>query len=99
MAVCLLLACNASATANAASIFDGSISSTYVEYASRIPIGIGDEYVFFRDSQYGYTLVSGDLVFNNGVFSLEGEGKQYNLMLLLLALMVLLHITLLIQLI
>lgn len=78
MAVCLLLACSASATANAASIFDGSISSTYVEYASHIPIGIGDEYVFFRDSQNGYTLVSGDLVFNNGVFSLQGEGKQYN---------------------
>lgn len=78
MAVCLLLACCASATANAASIYDGSISSTYVDYASRVPISLGHEYVFFRDSQYGYTLVSGDLSYSNGVFTLAGEGKQYN---------------------
>lgn len=78
MAVCLLLACCASATANAASIYDGSISSSYVDYASRIPISLGDEYVFFRDSQYGYTLVTGDLVYQNGNFSLNGTGKQYN---------------------
>lgn len=78
MAVCLLLACCASATANAASIYDGSISTSYVDYASHIPISLGDEYVFFRDSQYGYTLIAGDLVYSGGVFTLEGQGKQYN---------------------
>lgn len=78
VAVCLLLTCGASATANAASIYDGSISTTYVDYASKVPLSLGDEYVFFRDSQYGYTLVAGDLVYENGNFSLNGSGKQYN---------------------
>lgn len=79
MAVCLLLVSVATATANAASIYDGTISSTYIDYASKIPIGLGDEYVFFRDGQYSYTLLVGDLLYSGGVFTLEGEGRQYTI--------------------
>lgn len=58
---------------------EGTISSTYVTYFKDIISGIGfnDNYVAFRSGQYSYTMVTGDLDYNNGVISLTGEGKEY----------------------
>lgn len=57
----------------------GSLSSTYVTYFRDIVsnIGINENYVAFRSGQYSYTLVVGELEFNNGTFTLVGSGKEY----------------------
>lgn len=57
-AVCVLLVSGATATANAATAYDGSISSTMIDIVNKIPLNFSDEYVFFRSGQYEYTLVS-----------------------------------------
>lgn len=76
--VCLLLVSGATATANAATIYSGTISSTILEIAEKIPLNFSDEYVFYRSGQYEYTLVSSpDLKYQNAVFSFNTSGKVY----------------------
>lgn len=58
---------------------NGNLSTTYVTYFKDIVSGIGfnDNYVAFRSGQYSYTLIVGDLEFNNNTFTLNGAGKSY----------------------
>lgn len=58
---------------------NGSLSSTYITYFKDIVSGIGfnDNYVAFRNGQYSYIMVVGDLDYNNNVISLVGDGKSY----------------------
>lgn len=50
-AVCMLLVSGATATANAASIYDGTISTGIIDIADKVPLKFSDEYVFFRSGQ------------------------------------------------
>lgn len=58
---------------------NGNLSTTYLTYFKDIVSGIGfnENYVAFRSGQYSYTLVVGDLDFNNNTFTLNGTGKEY----------------------
>lgn len=80
--ICVVLVSAFCTTAHAAthSIYDeGTLSTTYVTYFKDIVSGIGfnENYVAFRSGQYSYTMVVGDLEYNNGVISLTGSGKEY----------------------
>lgn len=80
--ICVALVCAFCTTAHAATheVYDeGQISSTYVTYFRDIVSGIGfnDNYVAFRSGQYSYTMVVGDLEYNDGLFSLKENGKEY----------------------
>lgn len=76
--VCLLLVSGATATANAATIYSGTISSSMVDIAEKIPLSFSDEYVFYRSGQYEYTLVaSPDLEYEKAVFSFNTSGQVY----------------------
>ena len=65
--------------AHAATVYDGSISSTYVTYFRDILAGesILDNYVAFRSGQYEYTMITGNITFDNGIFNLVGDGYSY----------------------
>ena len=72
--VCLLAAVLPQANAASAAsyeAYDGNVSSTYVtlfrDLVGKLPLT--DDYVFFRSDQYEYKLVSGDLEYEDGVFS------------------------------
>ena len=61
----------------AASIYQGSISTTYTDYAKQIlskcpPF---EDYVFFRSGQYEYTLVCGGLTLNGDTFTGSNVGE------------------------
>ena len=58
---------------------NGSISSTYLTYFRDILSGISlnDNYIAFRDGQYSYIMVVGDLDCNGDVITLNGTGKSY----------------------
>lgn len=82
LAVCVLLVGAICTQASAAThtIYDeGTLSSTYTTYFKDIVSGIGftDNYVAFRSGQYSYSMVVGDLEYNNGVISMTGTGKEY----------------------
>lgn len=68
----LLLTIGAAGSAHADTVYrDGTISTTYVEYARGVVSGKlpGDSYVFFRSGQYSYDLiVSDNLKAESGVF-------------------------------
>ena len=57
--------------ASAATIYDGTISTTYItifrDIAAKLPLTA--DYVFFRSGQYEYILVSGDLEYSGSMFS------------------------------
>lgn len=57
----------------------GTLSSTYTTYFKDILSGakFNDNYVAFRSGQYSYSMVVGDLEYNNGVISMNGKGKEY----------------------
>lgn len=59
--------------------YDGTISSTYLEYFRDILAGvsINDHYVAFRSGQYEYTMIVGDLKYNGNTFNLDGAGVSY----------------------
>lgn len=61
------------------SIYDGSISSSYVTYFKDILAGVpfNKNYVAFRSGQYTYTMVVGELDYNGNSLSLIGDGKEY----------------------
>lgn len=75
LAVACALCCLAALplAASAATVYEGNISTTYItifrDIASKLPIT--SDYVFFRSSQYDYTLVAGDLTYNGSMFSGE----------------------------
>lgn len=58
---------------------NGSLSTTYITYFKDILSGCDfrDNYVAFRSGQYSYTLVVGELEYENGSFSLLSSGKEY----------------------
>lgn len=60
---------------------NGSLSSTYVSYFRDILSGVNltDHYVAFRSGQYDYTMITGDISFDEQtqVFTLNGVGKEY----------------------
>ena len=77
----LLLVCTFGATANAQSytVYEGNPSNTYITYFRDIIGGLSfkDDYVCFRSDQYQYVMVTGDLNYSNGNFSLNNTGKVY----------------------
>ncbi|MEE1504802.1 MAG: hypothetical protein UGF89_11235 [Acutalibacteraceae bacterium] len=82
LTVCLLL-CATCGTATAVDYeaYEGNISSSIVDYAKDLlpNFSINDNYVLFRSGQYTYELVVGDLVYENGAFTLADDGKQYTI--------------------
>lgn len=77
LAVCLLTATAVQATAY--TVYDGSISSTYLDLAKRVlpDLKASEDYVFCRDSQYTYSLFVGDFTVENGVFRASGDVYGY----------------------
>lgn len=77
IAFCLLSAI--AVQANAYTAYDGSISSTYLDYARSVlpDLKIDEDYVFVRDSQYTYSLFVGDFEVENGVFTASGDVYGY----------------------
>lgn len=76
----LVATCNG-AHAATYQVYDGNPSSTYIQYfrdtLSKIPLG--DHYVAFRSGQYQYTMVYGDISFDNGVFSSTDSCDVYTI--------------------
>lgn len=67
-------------SASAYSVYeDGSLSSTYTTYYRDVVSGLSpfDNYVYWRSGQYEYSLVVGDLDYNNGKFSSDQTCKHY----------------------
>lgn len=58
---------------------NGTLSTTYTTYFRDILSGtsINQNYVAFRSGQYSYTMIVGDLNYNNGNFSCDGVSKVY----------------------
>lgn len=81
LCVCLVLivAFATPALADTHQVYDGSISSTYVTYFRDIVSGLGftEHYIAFRSGDSSYTMVTGDLSYQNGVFNLNKTGKIY----------------------
>lgn len=77
----LIIAFGNSVQATSYSVYDGNMSTTYITYFEDIVSGIGfnDNYIAFRADQYTYKMIVGDIEYNNGVFSLVGEGKEYTI--------------------
>jgi len=76
----LLFALGVGASAATHEVYEnGNISSTYVTYFRDIVSGLpfADNYVAFRSGQYEYTMVTGKLSFDNGVFALADVGTSY----------------------
>lgn len=69
------------AAAASYSAYDGNISTTYVTFfrdiSSKIPIN--SDYVFFRSSQYDYTMIVGDLDFSGDTFTSSVEVQVYEI--------------------
>ena len=61
--------------------YEGNISSTQLTYFRDILPGtsILDNYVVFRDGQYSYQMVVGELDYSNGVFTLNEPGRIYTI--------------------
>lgn len=91
VAVCVcvfLIVLGTSRIAHADTVYDGSLSTTYVTYWEDIlnTYAAGVDYVGFRSGQYEYKLVTGDLKYENGVFSggevvshtFDTSGGSYN---------------------
>lgn len=79
----VMLLCATCGTAAAAEydVYEGNISSSLTTYAKDIlpNANIKDNYVFFRSGQYTYDIIVGDLLYENGVFTLADNGKQYTI--------------------
>lgn len=76
----LITAFCGTAQAQTYNVYDeGTLSTTYTQYFKDIVSGIGfnQNYVAFRSGQYSYTMLVGDLEYDNGVITLYGSGKEY----------------------
>lgn len=78
-ATCIILLSVSSIFAGAATPYDGTISSTYLDIFKQFDISPNDDYVFFRSGQYEYTMLVGDIDYSNNNFTLNGNGKLYTL--------------------
>lgn len=82
LVVLLALICGLTTSAQAAThqVYDnGSLSTTYITYFKDILSGasINENYVAFRSGQYSYSMIVGDLEFNNNSFTSSGSCKEY----------------------
>ena len=61
--------------------YEGNISTTQLTYFRDILSGqnILDNYVVFRDDQYNYKMVVGDIVYNNYLFTSDSDCKVYTI--------------------
>lgn len=77
----LVLALGNRAQASDYTVYDGNMSSTYIDYFRDIVAGIGfnEHYVAFRSGQYEYTLIVGELIYADGNFSLVDTGTCYTI--------------------
>lgn len=78
VAIVLICACGTTALATTHTVYDnGTLSSTYTTYFKDILSGakFNDNYVAFRSGQYSYTMVVGDLEYNNGKIILVNDEK------------------------
>lgn len=80
IALALLLAVPAQASAAAYDVYDGNISSTYTAIFSSVAakVSMFDDYVFFRSTQYDYILLVGDFTYESGTFSAD-EATEYRI--------------------
>lgn len=84
IAICLcgslLFALGVGVSAATHSVYDGNFSNTYVQYFKDIISGakFTDNYVAFRSGEYEYTMVVGELKYENGAFTLVGSGTSYS---------------------
>lgn len=76
-AACMILFSAATMSAGAASPYEGTISSTYIDIFSQIDISANDDYVFFRSGQNSYSMLVGDIDHSGTSFSLTEPGKLY----------------------
>lgn len=76
LALCALAAVPLSASA--AEVYDGTISTTYITIFRDIvgKVKLDDDYVFYRSGQYEYTMIAGDITYENGTFSAD-EAASY----------------------
>lgn len=80
LAILLLVVCSANRVQAASyEVYDGNPSSTYQQYFRDLVGGLSfnDNYVAFRSGQSTYTMVVGDLVHNNGLFTSDKTCKVY----------------------
>ncbi len=77
LAICVSMATQA----HAYTIYDGSISTTYLTYFRDILLkyDVSSDYVLFRSNQYTYTLVVGDLEYSAGTITSIGEVSVCNI--------------------
>ena len=78
----LIFAFGMTAQAATHSVYEnGNLSSTYTTYFKDILSGVAfkDNYVAFRSGQYEYTMITGDIDYNESskTFTLNGEGRSY----------------------
>ena len=80
-AIALLTATCGAVLAETYSIYEGSPSSTYIQYFRDVmpKLNLGDNYVAFRSGQYEYTMVTGDIAFDSGIFSSEDSCTVYTI--------------------
>ena len=62
-------------------VYEGNLSATQITYFRDILGGqsILDNYVVFRDGQYSYKMVVGDIVYNNNTFTATETCKVYSI--------------------
>lgn len=78
---CIVLISAICGTAQAAEPYEGTISSTYLQYFRDIVSGIGfnDNYIAYRSGQYDYTMVVGKFDYDGNTFRLDGDGTRYTI--------------------
>jgi len=81
LVVLLVLICAVSTSAQASthSIYDnGNLSTTYITYFKDILSGssFNDNYIAFRSGQYSYSLIVGEIEYNNNSFT-SNNCKEY----------------------
>ena len=79
--LCLLCATGTVAQAASYTVYEGNPSNTYIQYYRDIVGGLSllDNYVVFRSGQNQYTMVVGDLVQNNGLFTSDKQCTVYTM--------------------
>lgn len=65
---------------HAAEPYEGSISSSYLDYARDLlpKVGLEEDYVFYRSGQYDYMFVHGDIDCSGGRFSGDVHYHEFN---------------------
>ena len=82
LAFFLCCACLSSTTQAASyTVYDGNMSSSYITYFRDIlsNCSINDNYVCFRNSQYEYCLIVGDMDYVDGNIETYGYSKVYTI--------------------